>query len=96
MGYLGKGLLEKEGIIKRIESFKDDSDKIRLVVKSSLEGGSRLAFHHANESDKLAQKWISYNAPSKIDMYDHINYMCMQIILRHKDRHIFREMQPFI
>ncbi len=46
MGYLGKGLLEKEGIIKRIESFKDDSDKIRIIVKSSLEGRNS-SFRHA-------------------------------------------------
>ena len=46
MGYWGKGLLEKEGVIKRIESFQDDSDKIRLVVKSSLEGGNS-SFPHA-------------------------------------------------
>lgn len=38
MGYLEKGLLKKESIIKHIESLGDDSDKIRVVVKTSVEG----------------------------------------------------------
>ena len=43
---MGKGLLEKEGVIKRIELFGNDSDRIRIVVKSSFEGRAS-SYHHA-------------------------------------------------
>ena len=54
MGYTGKGLFEKEGVIKRIESFGDDSGMIRIVVKTSFEGRAG-SYHHAmlNIDDSL-------------------------------------------
>jgi len=73
MGYFGKGFLEKEGIIKRIESLGAVSDKIRVVVKTSIEGRNST-YPHAmlNIDDDLFVSLERYH--SIVTTYKELSY----------------------
>lgn len=85
MGCFGKGFLEKESIIKRMESLGDDSGKIRVVVKTSTEGrGSTYPHAMLNIDDDLFVSLERYH--SIITTYKELSeYLHKEVNEQNKD-----------